>query len=189
LEKPTLFVPNHHGWFDGYLMYLVLTKADVPFLMWVEEFNAFPLFGAAGALPFPVGEPLMRARTIRSTLRQVVSGGTSLVLFAEGVLHAPPDVLPLGRSLEFLANKLPAVDVVPVAIHYSFDLHERPEATLVFGEPLRERQDIAGATRMALEGLLDQARRLDPRSLEVLFAGTRDVNERLGMRGLGRKRR
>lgn len=193
--EPAIYVPNHHGWHDGYVMYLALSALGLrkPFHDWIQEYDAFPLFGRIGGMPFPADDAARRAATIRQTIRLMREEGRSLMLFAEGILHRPPELLPFGKSLELIANKVPEAAVIPVAIRYEHSVHERPECHLVFGEPLERGPDLPFRTRLAVKALLDRAAvrvAFEPESFKVLHAGTLDVNERMDMRripGLGRR--
>ncbi|HEY0868670.1 MAG TPA: lysophospholipid acyltransferase family protein [Fimbriimonas sp.] len=181
LPQPCILVPNHHGWHDGYLMYHAVTALGIPSLLWMEEYAAFPLFARVGALPFPPRDSAARAATVRRTLRALRENRRSLVLFAEGRLHLPPSVLPFGRSLDFLASQLEEIPVVPVAIRYEHSLHERPEAFVMFGDPLRADRRLSQSARLEVSHLLDRltaAVRLEREDFALLAAGTCDVNER-----------
>jgi 1-acyl-sn-glycerol-3-phosphate acyltransferase len=182
---PVIFVPNHHGWFDGYLMYLAAKRLGVRILDWIAEFEAFPLFAKVGGMPFPPNDAAKRTSTVRQTIRLMKKEGRSLLLFAEGTLHYPPDLWPFERSLEFMVRQVPGIKVVPVAIVYEHALHERPEAFLSFGQPIEPGDDVTETTHQAVCELLKatkQALRTDKTTFQVLQEGTKDVNERLDMR-------
>lgn len=186
VSEPAIFVPNHHGWHDGYVMYLALRKMALskPFYDWIQEYDAFPLFGQIGGLPFPLDDPLRRTQTVRRTLR-FLAEGRNLMLFAEGVLHRPPNLLPFGKGLELLATKTPRVTVIPVAIRYDHSIHERPEAFLSFGSPVQHGADLAARCRLEVAALLDHQAamiHLEPDQFQILHPGTPDVNERMDMR-------
>jgi 1-acyl-sn-glycerol-3-phosphate acyltransferase len=183
-DGPFVFVPNHHGWFDGYLMFIALTKLEVHFVDWITEFDAFPLFGKVGGMPFPADDPQRRTATIRQTLK-LMRGGRSLLLFAESHLHYPPDLLPFSRVLDTISTKVPQAKFIPVAIRYELALHERPEAFLSFGDAVSG-SSLAEQAREAVKNLLDSAHQRIPtrEGFEPLFHGTKDVNERWDMRRL-----
>lgn len=178
-HRPLIFAANHHSWFDGYVMFHAVTRLGVPCLDWIEEFDAFPLFARVGGMPYPVGDPTARATTVRQTIRLMKTANRSLVLFAEGVLHEPPEVFPFGRALEVVARKTGAL-VIPTALRYTFSMHERPEAWVRFGEPIAADTDsLADRARSSVVSLLDQP--VDREQFELLARGTLDVNERWGM--------
>jgi len=185
IQPPAILVPNHHGWFDGYLMFHAVQALGLHTVDWIQEFDAFPLFAKIGGMPYPVNDPTRRARTVKRTIRLMREERRSLLLFAEARLHYPPDLLPFGRSLETVAGKVPDAHIFPVAIHYEMALHERPEAFIAFGTPIEQGEDLNHRTRDAVAAKLNELReraRSDVSGFEVLVQGTQDVNERWDMR-------
>lgn len=187
LPEPAILVPNHHGWHDGYLMFHAITRLNVRCVDWIAEYDTFPLFGKIGGLPFPANDPVRRALTIRKTIRLMRQEQRNLILFAEGTLHRPPDLLPFGKALRTVATQVPTASVIPVAIKYEMGLHERPEAFLLFGKPVESGDKLESRTRDAVQYLLAELTfriRQDPNAFELLAKGTPDVNERWDMRNI-----
>lgn len=185
IQAPTILVPNHHGWHDGYLMFHVIQALGIRCLDWIAEFDAFPLFARVGGMPFPPGDPARRTKTVRQTIRLMRDEGRSLILFAEGVLHYPPQVLPLGRSLEVVAKSVESCSIRPVGIKYEMSMHERPEAFIVIGDEVARGPDLARRCRDAVQVTLAEATfriRQDEAAWTELVRGKRDVNERWDMR-------
>lgn len=194
-ELPTIFIPNHHGWDDGYVMYLAAKWLGIRAVDWIEEFDAFPPFRFIGGMPFPKDDPARRAATIRETICTMRDDGTSLLLFAEGVLHRGPDIRPLPEGFGRLLRMLPAKSITPVSIVYQQSMHERPEAFLSFGQSLRSDSTTSEiSSRIAVD--LDNLRRQisseefssqefsseEYSDFQVLVEGKKDVNERWDMR-------
>lgn len=177
LPVQVILVPNHHGWFDGYLMYLAAKAVGRPILDWIAAYDSFPLFRTVGGMPFPPDDLTLRTATVRRTIRRMREERRSLLLFAEGVLHDGPGILPLGRSLEVVARAVPEAAVVPVAIVYAMGIHQRPEARVRFGEIAARGEGLGERTRTEVERLL-AVERARP-STDLLLAGTRDINERI----------
>ena len=189
IESPAIFVPNHHGWFDGYLMYCAAKKLNCPMIDWIEEYDAFPLFRYIGGMPFPKENPQERFKTVRNSIRWMQEHNKNLLLFAEGKLHRAPEVLTLGKSVEVVANRVPVKSIIPVAIVYEMGMHERPKAYIQFGEPIA-RQDLdLEQLRLKIESLIATTKNeiRNSSSFEVLQIGTKDVNERLGFNRKKRK--
>ena len=185
IQPPAILVPNHHGWFDGYLMFHAVQALGLRTVDWLQEVDAFPLFAKIGGMPYPVNDPTRRARTVKRTIRLMREERRSLLLFAEGHLHYPPDLLPFGRSLETVADKVPDAQIIPVAIHYEMAMHERPEAFISFGTPIEHGGALSSRARDAVAVKLVEVRdrvRSDASGFEVLVHGTKDVNERWDMR-------
>lgn len=192
IQTPAIFVPNHHGWFDGYLMFHVVQSLGVPTLDWIQEFDAFPLFSKIGGMPYPLNDPKRRAFTVKRTIRKMREEGWSLLLFAEAQLHYPPDLLEFGRALETVSDKVPNAQVIPVGIRYEMALHERPEAFIGFGSPVPLGVGLCERTQSAVANVLGNLGCQITRGKEqfsVLAKGTSDVNERWDLRGFRNRRR
>jgi len=156
-STPIIFAPNHHGWHDGHAMYLALSQLDFAGVhSWIAQDEPLATFGKVGGVPFPTNDPTQRALAIRRTLRSMKNEGQSLLLFAEGALHSPPKVLPLARSLEFLAREVPGAVIVPVGIRYEYALHPRPECFVAFGPPMEKGPDLCRRTRLEVCKTLDR---------------------------------
>jgi len=178
LPQPCILVANHHGWHDGYVMYRVAQELELPVVDWIAEFDAFPLFASVGGMPFSPNKPEVRAATVLKTVRLLRARRKNLVLFAEGVLHRPPEILPLGGSLAFLCRKAPEVHVVPVSIRYELSMHERPECFVTFGRPIEGKSVDPELVRGRLREQLSS-----PSEFQLLLMqGTLDVNERWDVR-------
>lgn len=174
-QPPSIFYANHHGWMDGYLMFHLVEQLGMRSVDWIEEFEAFPLFKSIGGMPFPNNDAAKRANTIRQTIRLMKTDRRSLVIFPEGVLHRPPDVMEFGKGLSVVAKAVPEAEMVPVALRYEISMHERPEAWITVGKP--HAFGSLDDCRERVESLLRS-----PRGSDVLVAGTKDVNERMDMR-------
>ncbi len=182
LKPPVLFYANHHGWMDGYLMFHIVSTLGLKSLDWIEEFDAFPLFAKVGGMRYAKNDMSGRAITVRKTIRAMREEKRSLVLFAEGILHRPPEIFPLGRSLAVIAEKVPGVTLVPTAIYYEVSLHERPEAWISLGapHPFSSLEDCHSRLTAELEHL--KSRIASDAKFDVLAHGTPDVNERMDLR-------
>lgn len=178
VQGPVILAANHHCWHDGYLMYALVKRLGLISVLWAEEYAAFPLFGKIGALPYPVGDAGARAVTLRHSL-EALAQGRSLCVFAEGVLHTPPDVWPVGRAVPWLSRKS-GVPVLPLGFRVEMSMHERPEAWVCVGEPLPVGADEQSIGQ-AIEFCLEQTRRAGV-DWPILVQGTLDVNERWDVR-------
>jgi 1-acyl-sn-glycerol-3-phosphate acyltransferase len=176
-----IFVASHHGWHDGYIMFHVVTALQRRSLDWIQEFASFPLFAKVGGMPFPLGDAVARAVTVKKTIRLMRDEKRSLILFGEGVLHRGPEIWEIGKSLSVVSKAVPEAAIIPVAIRYDMGIHERPEVFVTFGNPLIGGQDISQRVREELARLLSEP---IPDNPATLVSGTLDVNERWDMRRL-----
>ena len=187
LTAPVIFYCNHHGWLDGYVMFHVVEKLKLRALDWIEEFDAFPLFSKVGGMRYAAGDPTCRATTIRKTIRLMNAEKRSLMLFAEGVLHRPPAIWPLGKALQLVAEKVKGVTLVPTAIYYEHSIHERPEAWVSLGEKhgFSSLEDCHDRLSSELNGLRERVSAGE--AFDVLARGTGDVNERMSLKRFAKK--
>lgn len=181
-KPPAILYANHHGWMDGYLMFHLASELGIDCVDWIEEFDSFPLFASVGGIRFPKDDPAGRAAAIRRTIRLMKNEGKSLVIFPEGVLHRPPEVLPFGRALEVAARSVPNVVLHPVSLRYELSMHERPEAWISLGEghAFKSLEDC----QARLVGQMDHKSTIHQYSLMV--CGRLDVNERMSMKRFSR---
>lgn len=182
IAEPAIFVPNHHGWHDGHVMYLAMRHLGLAGISsWIAEYDAFPWAGRVGGMPFPADDASRRASTIRRTIRHMKDDKYSLLLFAEGVLHRPPKLMPFGKSLDLLVRQVPNATVIPVGIRYEQAMHERPECYVSFGAPMENGPELSRRTRLEVARVLDRTAAtliVSPEDFVELHAGTRDANER-----------
>lgn len=184
-NTPIIFTLNHNGWHDGYVMYLVLKRLGIEGVDWIQEFDSFPLFRYVGGMPFPKENPLVRANTMRKSIRLLRESEKALVLFPEGVLHAGPGVLELGQALALMCKKVPEATLVSISISYPMGIHERPTAYILMGEMQSASEYESESWRRTMEGELSRLTALiaeRPEAFDLLFSGTKDVNERYDLR-------
>jgi 1-acyl-sn-glycerol-3-phosphate acyltransferase len=188
-EAPVVLYANHHGFHDGYLLWLlVIHHLGRPVVLWMERWNQAPLFGPLGALPFPPDDPRARTATIRETIRRMKSDPrTVLIVFPEGAL-GPPDagLAPFRADLPRLARLLPeATRWWPVALRATWWGEARPTALLT-GSPLHGTPDDQEPER--LQTLLAHLHATRPDDLQkeayVLLDGGPDPHERWDLSAL-----
>ena len=138
-EVPVVLYANHHHFYDGHLLWLLLDSLDRPGILWMEDWDRFPFFAAVGVQPFPPDDDARRRATLRRTVRRLGEGpGTTLVYFPEGRLHAPHEGIlsfPDG-AFERLARLFPeATQWWPVAVHVVQTGDARPTAMMAGASP------------------------------------------------------
>lgn len=191
-DRPAIIFANHHYWWDGYLCYLLGKQWAQPMSLWMEEWRWFPPFWALGALPYPPGDTMARARTVHHTLRLLQHPPRVLFLFPEGTLHTGYHLLPFKRSLFWLAQRVPAAQILPLAIVISPTLYQYPRAFLHLDIQFRSHSDspeewLEEAQRRLAEMVealhqeaesLDTAEKAQQAGFRLLVKGKASVNER-----------
>lgn len=171
---------NHHSWWDGYLLPVLLWGAGRPFRIVVGErrLREFVFFRHLEAVS---------AARPRDGLRALAQGEV-LVVFPEGELRPPGSLGELNKGVVWFAQKA-GVPIVPVASRVVLRGHELAEAYLVLGEPmgpdlglLRERL----AEMLAeLEGQICTAPAEEPLpGFELRLAGRKSTHERMAAWGV-----
>lgn len=176
-DRPVVLYANHHYFHDGYLIWLLLHALRRNGIIWMREFNRFPLFRKVGALPFPDDDPLRRATTLRTTIRQMRRDSKSiLAYFPEGRLHPPEDDLLAfsNQPLRRLHRLLPAPVWWPVALHVTWWGEPHPTALLTGGTP---HDAPTGAERQRLTTLRQRLRTSDVRPRHVLLEAPQSLSQ------------
>jgi 1-acyl-sn-glycerol-3-phosphate acyltransferase len=184
-SRPAIVFANHNYWWDAYLLHALARQwRPGQARVWMRELTPFPPFAALGALPFPPDNAVVRAATIRRTVRELQTTPALLFIFPEGDLHPAPGLLPFGRALFWLAQHLPEVPSYPAAIRIEQGIHQRPEARILLGRPLtlEDRQAtpwLEGARRCLQHLLAELERRwaAEPLSFRCIVVGRLSVDE------------
>ena len=189
-EGPLVVYANHHSFYDGYLLWLLVRhRLGRPLVIWMEEWDRAPLFGPIGALPFPAEDARQRTTTIRETARRLAADPrTVLLLFPEGDLRPPDQGLGSFRAdLDRLARVLPeTVCWQPLAMHLTWWGDDRPTALLTT-PPAHDMPD--GQEIERLRSGLQSLQRTDPEVVQkdyahLLLDGQPSVHERWDLRVL-----
>lgn len=139
---PIIFYAPHMNWWDGIVGYNIIRRCfKFRLRMMIEEMNRFPLFSLCGA--FPVNKKSAQAAMI--SLKYIVDdlkdSDMALWIFPQGIVR-PPNYRPiefqtgLTYIAQNIAKKHGGVNLVPVAVNYTFLREDRPECLCVFGEPI-----------------------------------------------------
>ena len=135
-----LYAP-HCNWWDGIVGYnLVKRVMNTRIRMMIEEMNRFPILAKAGAFPVNKKSAQASMQALQYAVDQLNKGDISLWIFPQGIIRPP-----MFRPIEFqtgmayiaknVAKKYGGVNLIPVAINYSFLREDKPEVLVEFGEP------------------------------------------------------
>ena len=183
-DRPLILYPNHHTFMDGHLAWLLTSRVlKRPAVTWMQEWDRYPFFRAAGALPFPKNNPARRTQTIRKTRAMMASDpSTVLVLFPEGRLHPAEEGIFPFPPLQRIGEILNAV-WCPMAIHVSWREADRPDAFLKLG---RWHETITGDEQSALAKLVETAKRESLTPGVRILDGRKGIDKRVNLRFLAR---
>lgn len=178
-DVPTVIYANHHHFYDGHLLWWLITQTlrRRP-MTWMADWDRFPFFAAVGAQPFPPDDPARRRATLRRTARRFREDpSTVLVYFPEGRLHPPEDgIAPFDpHHFERLARLFPTAQWWPLAIHVTWWGDAAPTALLSGGYT---HAHPTGHEHATLERHWLALRREHPSAVETLFEGRRSPSDR-----------
>lgn len=170
---PLVLVLNHHGFFDGHLVWLLgkLYRKPLSLLVAEENLKGFPVLKLAGAL---------EAGRVREALRRL-GRGEWVALFPEGEMRYPGPLGPLREGARWLARKA-GVSLLPVALRVVLRGYEHPEAFVWIGKPVPpgEEAGALGGLLQALDALLAQTHpREVPEGFREVLRGRRSLEERV----------
>ena len=141
-DFPCIIYAPHMNWWDGIVGYNLMRRAfHVRPRMMIEEMNRFPLFSLIGA--FPVNKASAQAAMI--SLKYIVDDlkepDLGFWIFPQGIVK-PPNYRPiefqtgLAYVAQNVAKKHGGVNLIPLAVNYTFLREDRPECLAEVGEPI-----------------------------------------------------
>lgn len=125
-DARVLLVPNHHSWWDGYVMGELCWQASrkPALLMLDRQLQKYPFLKSVGAISH---------LNLREALRSL-KAGRPLILFPEGELRPAGPVKDLRPGVGWFA-KHSGCEVIPVALRVVLRGHQHPEAYIALGAP------------------------------------------------------
>lgn len=172
-DKPVLYMMNHSSWWDGLVVYhLILQDRKRKHYMMMDEkqMKRYPFFRKIGA--FSIDKSSVRG--ITESLRYasgLLKQKEAVWLFPQGdIYHQEARPLQFASGIGYLLERCPEAIVQPVTAYYSMTIHQKPVASLWFGDPIAadwtqlERKVIVQLLRDQLEAQLDEHRSLTLRT-------------------------
>ena len=162
-QTPTIIFSQHCNWWDGIVMYHVANKIlfrEVRLM--VEELNRFPLLRHAGAFSVNKKSAQSSMQAIKYAIDEAGKLSNVLALFPQGIIR-PPHFRPiefqtgLAYMAQGIVKKYGKVNLIPVAIDYTFLRDNRPEIVLSLGkvitltESKQDRKELTHYLERALE--------------------------------------
>lgn len=137
-RKSYVFVANHQGAFDIFLIYGFLRRNFKWMMKW--QISTIPFVGRACKSAHHIFVDRRRAGSVRKSMRQareILSEGMSLVVFPEGARTRDGHMQPFKRGAFILADEL-HLPVVPITINGSYSVMPRwRDFHFVVWHPLR----------------------------------------------------
>lgn len=159
---PTIFYAPHLCWWDGIIGYLLCRKLlKTKMYLMVEELNRFPLLAKVGAFSVCKKTPRSSLKSLKHSLGILSNPGNSLWLYPQGIVR-PPDYRPIKfmSGMSYLCNHIKGVNLIPVAVKYTFLRENKPEVLVEIGDPIilneqNDRKELNSLLEQKFETLLD----------------------------------
>lgn len=190
LHRPTLYIANHHTWWDGFFAFALNERylhQDLHLMMAAEQFEKFRFFRKLGVFSVDPASPPDAGAAFRYSVRVLrQKGAPSLWIFPAG------EMLPYGSDVRYrdgfarIACAAGDVQIVPVAFRATFLKEQRPDVAILFGPPF----DCSGKTAeqvfaLGCSELTRIAKELDERvergefdDFRILVPGRSSVSQR-----------
>ncbi len=158
-QGPLIIFANHSSWWDPMLLVLLgqmlLPERKHYAPMDARALEQYPVLRKIGIFPIEMTSPRGAAQFLRTSTAILKEGGV-LWMTPQG-RFADPRKLPLAfkPGLASLAQRLPAVPLIPMAIEYTFWDERLPEALVHFAAPVQVSSEASNAqSTRALEDAL-----------------------------------
>ncbi|MCR4768973.1 MAG: 1-acyl-sn-glycerol-3-phosphate acyltransferase [Bacteroidaceae bacterium] len=160
-KKSYVFLANHQGYFDIFLVYGFLGH-NFKWMM-KEYLKKMPFVGIAciASRHIFVGDSISSISKAVTLARETLRGGMSMVIFPEGTRSYDGKMLPFKRGAFMLANEI-GLPIVPITINGSFNVFSRKaklvkwgRLTLTIHDPITEEQRQGKPTKVIMQEVYD----------------------------------
>lgn len=139
---PCIIYAPHNNWWDGLIGYNLMRRAfKLRARMMIEEMNRFPLFSLIGAFPINKASAQEAMISLRYIVEDLKDPDMALWIFPQGIVR-PPNYRPIEFQTgityiaQNVAKKHGGVNLIPLAVNYTFLREDRPECLAEVGEPI-----------------------------------------------------
>ncbi len=141
-DFPCIIYAPHMNWWDGIIGYNLMRRVfKVRPRMMIEEMNRFPLFALIGAFPVNKASAQDAMISLKYIVDDLKEPDLGFWIFPQGIVK-PPNYRPIefqtgmAYVAQNVAKKHGGVNLIPVAVNYTFLREDRPECLVQIGEPL-----------------------------------------------------
>lgn len=169
-EESYVFLANHQGYFDIFLVYGYLGH-NFKWMM-KEYLRKIPFVGYACAKSKQIylADGISGISKAVQQSRETLKGGMSMVIFPEGTRTRTGKMAPFKRGSFMLANEI-GLPIVPLTINGSFDVFNRNHksvhwgtVTLIIHEPITAESRQGRASKAVMQEVYDVINKdLDPK--------------------------
>lgn len=160
-DQSYVFLANHQGYFDIFLVYGYLGHN---FKWMIKEYlKKMPFIGMAcmSTNQIFVGDSISSISKAVEKARKTLNGGMSMVIFPEGTRSHDGEMMPFKRGAFMLANEI-GLPIVPLSISGSYDIFSRNAKTVSCGKltltihnPISEEERTGKQTKILMQEVHD----------------------------------
>ncbi len=166
---PTIFFGPHSNWWDGMVFFNIANKIfHKEIRLMIEELNRFPLFSKGGAYSVNKKSAQSAMKALQYSVEVMADKKNLLFIFPQGIIR-PPHYRPIEfqTGLAYIAHsavkKYGRVNLIPIAMDYTFFRDNRPEVIISFGKRIEldkatdnlDRKEMTHRFEKALEETCD----------------------------------
>lgn len=137
-EYARLLYGVHSCFHDGQLAYYICKKVfDANFYIMIQDLYKLPLLSKLGAFSVEKDSPSESIKSINYAANLLKDKESMLWIFPQGRVM-PPEHRPVKfeSGLSYLCNKVRGVNLIPVAVKYTFVRMHKPEIFIEIGKPI-----------------------------------------------------
>lgn len=138
-NQSTLYVLNHHYWFDALTPLLLNHTYFHQRLMAIMDrvqLEKRPFFAKLGAIPIDRSHARSAVKTLDQASDWLNEPGTCVFLYPQGKLTDSIEPIVLESGVVRLIENAPMADVVPIGMHIHFRNGPKPELVIRIGKPI-----------------------------------------------------
>ena len=146
-DVPTILFAPHCNWWDGIVLYNTTHRIfHKEIRLMVEELNRFPLLRRGGAYSVNKKSAQSAMKALQYSVDVVGDLRNMLCIFPQGIIR-PPHFRPIEfqTGLAYIAEnavkRYGKVNLIPMAVDYTFFRDNRPEVIVEFGKRIELRKD------------------------------------------------
>lgn len=168
-ECANILYASHNCWWDGVIGYLLcneILKTDMR--MMIEELVRFPILSRVGGFSVDKKSAKASIKSLEYSSELLKNPDISLWLFPQGIIK-PPDFRPISFStgISYLSEKVEKVNLIPIAIKYTFLRYGMPEVLIEVGKPIFVGNNIIDRKKFTAHLEQDYTQLLDKQALEI----------------------
>lgn len=138
-NQSTLYVLNHHYWFDALTPLLLnhrLFHQRLMAIMDKVQLDLRPFFAKLGAIPIDRSNARSAVKSLDQASDWLNEPGTCVYLYPQGKLTDSIEPIVLESGVVRLIDNAPMADVVPIGMHIHFRNGPKPELVIRIGKPI-----------------------------------------------------